>query len=169
METRLRYGTRALAVTLAGDGERAEVDGRTLRLRPVAAHRARTADGAEAADLLVEVDGRVRRAIVVRSGTRLLVSLDGRAHVFTLGEEARGGAGASGTGITTAPMPGKIVRVLVAAGDRVEPGDALIVLEAMKMETTLRAEVPGTVRAVSAEAGVMVEAGAVLVEIAPPD
>lgn len=170
MEIRLRQGTRMLAVALADDaeGQRADVDGRTLRLRQIAAHRVRTADGAEAAELLVAVDAQVRRAIVVRSGERLLVSLDGRAHVFALGEEARRGAAATGTGVAVAPMPGKIVRVLVAAGDAVEAGDPLVVLEAMKMETTLRAEVAGTVRVIAAEAGAMVEAGAVLVEIAPP-
>jgi 3-methylcrotonyl-CoA carboxylase alpha subunit len=65
-------------------------------------------------------------------------------------------------------MPGKITRVLEAAGDADEPGDPLVVLEAMTRETTLRAEVAGTVRTVSADAGMMVEAGAVLVEIAPP-
>ena len=170
MEIRLRQGARTLGVALADDaeGQRADVDGRTLRLRQIATHRVRTADGAEAAELLVAVDAQVRRAIVVRSGERLLVSLDGRAHVFALGEEARRGAAATGTGVAVAPMPGKIVRVLVTAGDAVEAGDPLVVLEAMKMETTLRAEVAGTVRVVAAEAGSMVEAGAVLVEIAPP-
>jgi 3-methylcrotonyl-CoA carboxylase alpha subunit len=170
MEIRLRQGARTIGVALAddADGRRADVDGHTLHLRQVAAHRVRTADGAEAVELLVAVDGRVRRAIVVRNGDRLLVSLDGRAHAFALGEEARGGGAATGTGVTVAPMPGKIAHILVAAGDVVEPGDPLVVLEAMKMETTLRAEVAGTVRVVAADAGAMVEAGAVLVEIAPP-
>jgi biotin carboxyl carrier protein len=65
-------------------------------------------------------------------------------------------------------MPGKVVRVLVSAGDRVEAGQALVVLEAMKMETMLRAEIAGTVSAISAEPGIMVDAGVVLVELAPP-
>jgi len=169
METRLRQGARTIGVTLAddGDGQRAEIDGRVLHVRQVATHRVRTADGTEAAEVLVAIDGQTSRAIVVRTGDRILVSLDGRAHAFALGEESSRGAAAGGTGVTVAPMPGKISRVLVAAGDAVEPGDPLVVLEAMKMETTLRAEVAGTVRAVSAEAGAMVEAGAVLVEIVP--
>lgn len=170
METRLRHGARTLTVTLAeaDDGLHAAVDGRALRLRQVAAHRVRTADGAEAAELLIEIDGQVRRALVVHGADRLLVALDGRVHAFALGEEPRRGAAGTGVGATVAPMPGKIVRVLVSVGDAVEPGQPLLVLEAMKMETTLRAEVAGTVAAVGAAAGEMVEAGAVLVEIAPP-
>jgi acetyl/propionyl-CoA carboxylase alpha subunit len=169
MEIRLRQGTRTLGVAIAEgpDGLHADVDGRAYRLRQMTAHRVLTADGAEAAELLVAVDGRLRRAIVVRTGDRLLVSLDGRAHAFVLGDEARRGAAATGVGVATAPMPGKIARVLVSAGDAVEPGDPLVVLEAMKMETTLRAEIAGTVTAVAVAAGAMVEAGSVLVEIAP--
>jgi 3-methylcrotonyl-CoA carboxylase alpha subunit len=102
---------------------------------------------------------------VVRSGDRLLVSLDGATHAFDLGDApARGGA-AGGVGTVVAPMPGTIVRVLVAVGDVVEAGAPLVVLEAMKMETTLRSEVAGTVAAVPVEAGATVDAGAVLVEV----
>jgi 3-methylcrotonyl-CoA carboxylase alpha subunit len=166
MEVRLRHGMRALGVTLADDGRRADVDGRPLSLRQVALHRVHTADGADAAELLVEVGGRMRRTIVMRDGDRLLVSVDGHAHVFGLGDEARRAAAATGAGVTVAPMPGKIVRVLVAVGNVVAAGDPLVVLEAMKMETTLRAEIGGTVTAVATVPGRMVDAGAVLVEIA---
>ena len=170
MEIRLRQGARTLGVTLTPESNplEAHVDGRAHRLHQVSAHRVRTADGAEAADLSVVVDGQVRRAIVVRTGDRLLVSLDGRVHAFALGDETRHGAAATGGGFTTAPMPGKVVRVLVSVGDAVDAGDPLVVLEAMKMEMTLRAEIGGTVATVGAGAGRMVEAGAVLVEIAPP-
>ena len=65
-------------------------------------------------------------------------------------------------------MPGKVVAVMVALGDTVEAGQPVIVLEAMKMETTLVAEVPGRVTAVEAVAGTTVDAGALLVAIAPP-
>jgi 3-methylcrotonyl-CoA carboxylase alpha subunit len=157
MEIRLRHGARALAVTIAdgAEGLHADVDGRPHALRRVAAHRRRTADGAEATELLA-IDGRMRRAIVVRSGDRLLVSLDGRAHGFALGEEPRRGGAGTGVGAIVAPMPGKIVRVLVSPGDTVEAGQPLVVLEAMKMETTLRAEIGGRVAAVAVVADAMV-------------
>ena len=58
-------------------------------------------------------------------------------------------------------------RVLVAVGDVVTAGQPLVVLEAMKMESTLTAEIPGRVRTLAAVAGATVTAGDVLVEIAP--
>jgi len=57
--------------------------------------------------------------------------------------------------------------VLVAEGDVVEVGQALVVLEAMKMESTLAAEVAGRVTSVRAVAGATVAGGDVLVEITP--
>ena len=66
-----------------------------------------------------------------------------------------------------APMPGKVLKVLVAEGQPVEHGDPLIVLEAMKMETTLYAESPAIVARVCVEAGQMVDHGARLIELSP--
>ncbi len=68
----------------------------------------------------------------------------------------------------TAPMPGKVLKVLVKAGDRVAAGDVLVVLEAMKMETTLVAEADAVVRRVRVAEGATVDHGAVLVELSPP-
>lgn len=61
-----------------------------------------------------------------------------------------------------APMPGKILEVKVAAGDRVQSGSALVVLEAMKMENDLLSSVDGTVQRVEARAGQSVNTGDVL-------
>ena len=72
-----------------------------------------------------------------------------------------------GDALALAPMPGRIVRVAVAAGATVSAGDTLIVLEAMKMEHALRAPRDGTVIAVFADEGAQVEAGAPLVELEP--
>ena len=66
-----------------------------------------------------------------------------------------------------APMPGKVLKVLVAEGQPVEHGDPLIVLEAMKMETTLYAESPAIVAKICVEAGQMVDHGARLIELSP--
>jgi 3-methylcrotonyl-CoA carboxylase alpha subunit len=64
-------------------------------------------------------------------------------------------------------MPGKVLKLLVADGQPVEHGDPLIVLEAMKMETTLYAESPAIVAKICVEAGQMVDHGARLIELSP--
>ena len=62
-------------------------------------------------------------------------------------------------------MPGLVVRVAVAVGDAVQAGQALVVMEAMKMENELRSSATGTVKAMLAAPGTAVEKGAVLVEL----
>ncbi len=61
-----------------------------------------------------------------------------------------------------APMPGKVVRLLVKAGDRVEAGQGLFVVEAMKMQNEIRSPKSGTVERVLAKEGQAVNAGEVL-------
>lgn len=67
-----------------------------------------------------------------------------------------------------APMPGKVLSVMVRAGDLVEAAQPLVVIEAMKMETTLAAESAALVKRVLVETGQMVDHGAVLIELSPP-
>jgi propionyl-CoA carboxylase alpha chain len=66
-----------------------------------------------------------------------------------------------------APLPGAVTKVLVAVGDAVAEGDGLVVLEAMKMEHTLRAAGAGTVSRVDIEPGQQVDVGDLLVELEP--
>jgi acetyl-CoA/propionyl-CoA carboxylase biotin carboxyl carrier protein len=79
-------------------------------------------------------------------------------------KSAAGGA-SGGDGTIAAPMQGTIVKVLVAVGDDVEAGQAVLVLEAMKMENHLNAERGGTVKEVRVQAGDTVGTGDVLVVI----
>ena len=79
--------------------------------------------------------------------------------------EAVSGARESGPSKLTAPIPGKVVAVKVAEGDAVEPGQSLVVLEAMKMENELAAEQAGSVTAIHVADGDTVDGGQVLVEI----
>lgn len=85
----------------------------------------------------------------------------------SFGRQKRAGAGAPGAGPQriTAPMPGKIVRVLVKAGDEVKARQGLVVVEAMKMENELRAARDGRVREVAVTEGQSVDAGAVLLVV----
>jgi acetyl-CoA/propionyl-CoA carboxylase biotin carboxyl carrier protein len=73
--------------------------------------------------------------------------------------------GGAGNGTIAAPMQGTIVKVLVALGDEVSPGQAVLVLEAMKMENHINAETGGTVREVRVSAGDTVGTGDVLIVI----
>ena len=63
------------------------------------------------------------------------------------------------------PMPGQVLRILVAEGQKVKPGDGLVVLEAMKMEQTIKATIQGVVRAVLVKPAEVVAPGQMLVEI----
>lgn len=68
-----------------------------------------------------------------------------------------------GKGALKAPMPSLVVEVKVSVGDRVEKGQAVVVLESMKTETVLRAECDGAVKVVGCNNGEMVEEGRELV------
>ena len=79
-------------------------------------------------------------------------------------EKKKAGAGASGDAVTS-PMQGTIVKVAVSEGQQVAQGDAIVVLEAMKMEQPIKAHRGGTVTGLSAEVGDSVTSGAVICEL----
>ena len=68
-----------------------------------------------------------------------------------------------------APMPGKITKVFVKEGDKVNVGQALLVMEAMKMEYTLKSDLETTVETVNAKVNDQVQVGAVLVKLVKKD
>lgn len=68
-------------------------------------------------------------------------------------------------GILKAPMPGKILDVLVAEGDRVEQGQPLVILEAMKMENELKSPLDGTITSIAVEVGQSLEKNTFILEI----
>jgi len=76
----------------------------------------------------------------------------------------KGGAAGDSTEVR-APMPGRIVKVLVATGDEVEAGTPVIVVEAMKMENELRTEIAGTIATIEVEEGQAVEGGSLLIKL----
>jgi 3-methylcrotonyl-CoA carboxylase alpha subunit len=111
------------------------------------------------------LDGHAVAARVVFAGDEATV-FDGEPHRLVLVDPlARAGLAAGGDGRLSAPMPGKLVQVLVKPGEAVEAGQPLVVLEAMKMEHTVKAPRAGTVAAVNYAAGDQVEEGASLVEL----
>lgn len=90
-------------------------------------------------------------------------ALDERSRAIR--ELARDREGASGPAPLLAPMPGMIVRVHVSEGDQVQPGQGLVVMEAMKMENELRATAAARVRRIAVAPGTAVEKGALLLEL----
>jgi biotin carboxyl carrier protein len=99
----------------------------------------------------VLVDGQPFRVEIQEEQERRLRAAAGKGEVKT------------GKRTVAAPMPGKVVRLLVRPGDVVRPGDGIIVVEAMKMENELKAVAAGTVKEVRVVEGKAVSAGEILV------
>jgi biotin carboxyl carrier protein len=140
------------------------VDGRTLDADVALDQRAGT--------LVIRIDGKVVDLWV--EGSPPDVGVVTRGHRFYAKVEsermralsvALGPAHGAGDGVVSSPMPGRVLKVLVAVGDRVTPGTALVVVEAMKMENELAAPIGGVVSRVHVAPGDTVEGGARLVEI----
>ncbi|MBR56551.1 MAG: hypothetical protein CMH54_00675 [Myxococcales bacterium] len=92
--------------------------------------------------------------------------------VFTLqgiDGTTRGRGDLEASGDVRSPMPAKVLDVLCVAGQTVEVGDVLVVVEAMKMEQRVRATVNGTVSMVGTEVGVQVDQDSLLVRIEPEE
>jgi propionyl-CoA carboxylase alpha chain len=118
----------------------------------------------DAATVLLVIDGHRYRLDLARNGRERLIAVGGEVYTF-LPDSAAPSVHSVATVVSpqiTAPMPGKVREVLVQPGDHIEPGDGLLVLEAMKMETRLTAEAAGTVAEVRVAAGDTVDGGQVL-------
>jgi biotin carboxyl carrier protein len=118
----------------------------------------------------VLLDGRMYDARVEETPAGLLVVIDGYRFEMEVRDPrrwSRKDAARGGEGVQTvaAPMPGKVVRVLVAPGDTVAAGQGLIVVEAMKMQNEMKASRAGRILSVTVKEGATVAAGEVLATI----
>ncbi len=158
----------------AGDSRETDVevisrDGDVVRIRigdrELAAEVTPYADGGG----VLAIDGRRYPVFSSRRKDSILISVGPASFEFKPAEAAsrRRARGLAATEVT-APMPGKVLKVLVRDGDLVEAGQPLVVIEAMKMETTLAAESAAMVKQVRVEEGQTVDHGAVLIELSPP-
>ena len=114
----------------------------------------------------IEVDGRRIEGIVVRDGDERRVALAaGDVRLQRVAAVASGADEATADGPVRAPMPGRVVEVAVGTGERVEAGQLLLKLEAMKMEQRVLAEIGGCVVELNVAPGDQVSAGATLAVI----
>ena len=113
-------------------------------------------------------DGLTHLAWAVISGETRWVFIDGEVFVFESGRPSvRRRRASAAQGSLTAPMPATVRQVVVSPGARVQQGDVLLVLEAMKMELPVRAPGDGTVTTVKCRQGELVQAGQELIELEP--
>ena len=158
----LRRGDETLSVEATAAGA-----GWTLAIgeRQVDAAARFAPDGATG----VTLDGAQNRAVVLDHGDTIAVFIDGAGWSFERVDPLAPPEGADAhTGRLSAPMPGRVVQLLVAPGDNVSQGQPLIVIEAMKMEHTIAAPRNGTVETVRYAIGDLVEEGAELIALAEP-
>ncbi|MGP0174540.1 acetyl/propionyl/methylcrotonyl-CoA carboxylase subunit alpha [Pseudomonas sp. NCHU5208] len=117
-------------------------------------------------ELLVDIEGKRKRLCAIRRGDALYLQWHDELRAITRFDPiAAAEASHAQHGGLSAPMNGSIVRVLVQPGQAIEAGTALVVLEAMKMEHSIRAPEAGTVKALYCREGEMVSEGMVLVEL----
>lgn len=162
MEHRFRAGGKEVTIRILPEGEdyRVEIDGRE--------HHVRIA-GRCPGSLDLEVDGRRHHFHVAADGARRYVAFGGRTFLLGPSEpDVRERAPDRADRALEAEMPGVVRAVHVSEGDRVERGQTLVVLEAMKMEIRITAPHPARIRRLRCQEGEQVERGQVLVELAPP-
>jgi 3-methylcrotonyl-CoA carboxylase alpha subunit len=138
-------------------GLRISVEGRTRELSGE-----RLPDGR----LLIRLDAHTFKARAVREGREWHVFCEGDYRRLSLRQELAGAGDEASTGSLAAPMPGKVIQVMTERGAKVTRGQALLILEAMKMEHTITAPADGVVKEIHYGAGEQVLEGAELITLA---
>lgn len=170
-DLRLRRGEAAFGIHAAHEGERTTF---TIRRATGETEHAETQVPLDVrrlrpGEFVIDGPAGPRRGHAVRQGDQVWVQFAGTVYRFDVERgPARKRAGAGHAEIA-APMPGQVLRVLVAVGDRVEKGQTLLVVEAMKMQIELAAPHSGTVASLSAAPGDKVMPGVVLADVEPEE
>jgi len=152
----------ALDVVFEHDGRQASLELAGTR------HRFESRRGDANHEYSVSVDATRVAGRVFIDGDRFHVFCRGRAYLFERNNALAHAAEEHGGGRLTAPMPGKVIAVLVEAGAHVEPGTPLLVMEAMKMEHTIAAPSAGIVAEIRYGVGDQVSDGAQLLVLTTP-
>ncbi len=118
--------------------------------------------------LSFEIDGQIKTGYAQVIADQTWVHLDGRTFLYASQNQQKSngpGKALKKSGKVQSPMPGKITKVLVKVGDHVEVNQSIIVMEAMKMEYSLKAQVSGVVKELHCELSSQVQLGALLAVI----
>lgn len=160
MRIGLRQGAHHIVLNVQREGD-------VYRVHDGVADRAVRAEILGTQSMLIEADDKRYQIVFVREGDTFFLSTAGVN--YTLIREQPTASGSHVAPIASpdivAPMPGKVIQVLIHAGDQVTSGDTLLILEAMKMETRLLAEAAGVVESVCTKPGDLVDGGQLLAVI----
>lgn len=152
MQNEFRFDGETIEVTVSKDGDNWQLSSNNALVLP---------DGR----IRVEMhDGTIHFASSAKVGDTWWIHLAG--HTFCIDCIEPGAADDADDGGLTAPMPGKVIQVLVEKGQNVEAGQALMILEAMKMEHRIVASNDGIVNAIHFNEGDQVQQGVALLEVA---
>jgi len=153
-----RHGEDLVEISARREGDRMHVTG-------AAGDRSFQWEELGPGEYLLRDGARLRRCVVAKSGDERWIWIDGHVHHLKL-ENPNRKRSAVPEGELTAPMPGQVLKVLVAVGDAVRKNQTLVVLEAMKMQYEIIAPRDAIVQRVHAAAGTQVAGGIVLVTLA---
>ena len=120
---------------------------------------------------LVDVDGHTQKAFAIRIKDDVFLKIGGRHWTFKdITFQEYGGDGLSGGAAENvcAPMPGSVIKILVAEGDAVKANQSLAIVEAMKMENEVKAPADAVIGKILVQPGQQVGAGEILIEFVVP-
>ncbi|NIB42568.1 hypothetical protein HBA55_23370 [Pseudomaricurvus alkylphenolicus] len=114
----------------------------------------------------ITINGAPHEFYAAQDDNKLFIHFDGKVwNLTSVDEFSSASEGADSAGAVTAPMPGVVVEVYAPVGSRVEEGDAVLIIESMKLQTEIKAAVSGVVKTIGAQAGASFDKGAVLIDI----
>jgi biotin carboxyl carrier protein len=163
---RVKTGGKEYEVTVRdtpGGGAEVTVDGQTFHVDAAGDGSAASATNRPPtpAPVLAQVDAQVNAPVPAPA----TLPIRAAATAGSTAEPAAHAPARSGAGAVVAPLPGVVTRILVAVGDRVEAGQVVLKLEAMKMENDISTAVAGTVRNVEVADGAEVSDGQLLMVV----
>lgn len=164
MGKRLKLGEESYALSL----QRAE-SGYLLKLGDEQHRVSLKPKGEHCFDLVV--NDQSQRVWLTWSGNQLFVHIGGRNSMLEIEDLSgpSGGTGAAGSNQLSAPMPGTVISLSVAEGDKVAKGQVLMVIESMKMETSIKAIEDSQVERIHYSSGETFERNALLISLLSPE